>query len=124
VQGKTCVDAYKESGHEGKGNTAYQSASRMYRNVKVQRYIHYLRNERQQRYSAELDEVIFPALSVSQTPVNHPTGTPPAFIAGNQATVKQCGGEKPLCTTSKIPSIQNTPMAEVNLKPHTATEAA
>jgi hypothetical protein len=58
VQGKSAVDAYHESGHIGKGNTAYSNASRMLRNARVSRYIQHLRNERQKQYAVELDDVI------------------------------------------------------------------
>lgn len=58
VDGKSRVDAYREAGYSGEGATAYSNASRMLRNARVSRYVHHLRNERQKRYSAELDEVI------------------------------------------------------------------
>lgn len=58
VDGKTRVDAYRLAGYKGEGNTAYSNASRMLRNARVSRYVHHLRNERQKRYSAELDDVI------------------------------------------------------------------
>ncbi|EMG9443693.1 terminase small subunit, partial [Escherichia coli] len=58
VDGKTRVEAYRLAGYKGEGNTAYSSASRMLRNARVSRYVHHLRNERQKRYSAELDDVI------------------------------------------------------------------
>ena len=58
VDGKTRVEAYRLAGYKGEGNTAYSNASRMLRNARVSRYVHHLRNERQKRYSAELDDVI------------------------------------------------------------------
>ncbi|ECK2348662.1 terminase small subunit [Salmonella enterica] len=58
VDGKSRVDAYREAGYSGEGATAYSNASRMLRNARVSRYVHHLRNERQKRYSAELDDVI------------------------------------------------------------------
>lgn len=58
VEGKSRVDAYKAADYDGEGNTAYVNASRMLRNAKVSRYIYHLRNERQKRYAAELDDVI------------------------------------------------------------------
>ncbi|MDG1645648.1 terminase small subunit [Klebsiella huaxiensis] len=58
VDGKSRVDAYREAGYSGEGATAYSNASRMLRNARVSRYVHHLRNERQKRYAAELDDVI------------------------------------------------------------------
>ncbi|WP_370610918.1 terminase small subunit [Klebsiella aerogenes] len=64
VQGKSRVDAYREAGYQGEGNTAYSNASRMLRNARVSRYIHHLRNERQHRYAAELDDVIAQLMAI------------------------------------------------------------
>ena len=58
VEGKTRVEAYRLAGYTGKGNAAYVTASQLLRNPKVSRYVHHLRNERQRRYAAELDDVI------------------------------------------------------------------
>ncbi len=58
VDGKTRVDAYRLAGYAGTGNAAYVTASQLLRNPKVSRYVHHLRNERQKRYAAELDDVI------------------------------------------------------------------
>lgn len=58
VQGKTRVEAYRLAGYIGEGNTAYSNASRLLRNARVARYVHALRNERQKRYSIELDDLI------------------------------------------------------------------
>ncbi|KTI36943.1 terminase small subunit [Enterobacter roggenkampii] len=58
VEGKTRVDAYRLAGYTGTGNAAYVTASQLLRNPKVSRYVHHLRNERQRRYAAELDDVI------------------------------------------------------------------
>lgn len=58
VEGKTRVDAYRLAGYVGTGNAAYVTASQLLRNPKVSRYVHHLRNERQKRYAAELDDVI------------------------------------------------------------------
>ncbi|HID8840413.1 TPA: terminase small subunit [Klebsiella variicola] len=58
VDGKTRVDAYRLAGYAGTGNAAYVTASQILRNPKVSRYVHHLRNERQKRYAAELDDVI------------------------------------------------------------------
>ncbi|QIX97446.1 terminase small subunit [Cedecea sp. FDAARGOS_727] len=58
VDGNTRADAYRQAGYVGEGGVAYAAASRLLRNVKVSRYIHHLRNERQKRYAVELDDVI------------------------------------------------------------------
>lgn len=58
VEGKTRVEAYRLAGYAGTGNAAYVTASQLLRNPKVSRYVHHLRNERQKRYAAELDDVI------------------------------------------------------------------
>ena len=58
VDGKTRVEAYRLAGYEGTGNAAYVTASQLLRNPKVSRYVRHLRNERQDRYTAELDDVI------------------------------------------------------------------
>lgn len=58
VDGKTRVDAYRLAGYKCEGENAYFAASQIYRNIQVRRYIHAIRNERQKRYAAELDDVI------------------------------------------------------------------
>lgn len=58
LDGKTRVEAYRLAGYTGTGNAAYVTASQLLRNPKVSRYVHHLRNERQKRYAAELDDVI------------------------------------------------------------------
>ncbi|EIY8352777.1 TPA: terminase small subunit [Escherichia coli] len=58
VDGKTRVDAYRLAGYKCDGDNAYFAASQIYRNIQVRRYIHAIRNERQKRYAAELDDVI------------------------------------------------------------------
>ncbi|WES88789.1 terminase small subunit [Dickeya fangzhongdai] len=58
VDGKPRVEAYRTAGYSDAGHGAYANASRLMRNDKVSRYIRHLRNERQTRYAAELDDVI------------------------------------------------------------------
>lgn len=58
IEGKSRVEAYRLAGYTGTGNAAYVTASQLLRNPKVSRYVHHLRNERQRRYAAELDDVI------------------------------------------------------------------
>lgn len=58
VSGESRTEAYRRSGYAGEGAVAWAAASRLLRNVKVSRYVHHLRNERQRRYAAELDDVI------------------------------------------------------------------
>ncbi|HHT2690762.1 TPA: terminase small subunit [Enterobacter asburiae] len=58
VDGKARVDAYRLAGYKCDGENAYFAASQIYRNIQVRRYIHAIRNERQKRYAAELDDVI------------------------------------------------------------------
>lgn len=58
VDGKPRVEAYRIAGYSDAGHGAYANASRLMRNDKVSRYIRHLRNERQTRYAAELDDVI------------------------------------------------------------------
>lgn len=58
VNGENRTEAYRRSGYTGEGAVAWAAASRLLRNVKVSRYIRHLRNERQSRYTAELDDVI------------------------------------------------------------------
>ncbi|MBA8034173.1 terminase small subunit [Citrobacter freundii] len=58
VNGENRTEAYRKSGYTGEGAVAWAAASRLLRNVKVSRYIRHLRNERQSRYTAELDDVI------------------------------------------------------------------
>ncbi|EKN3530421.1 terminase small subunit [Yersinia enterocolitica] len=58
VDGKPRVEAYRMAGYSDVGHGAYANASRLMRNDKVSRYIRHLRNERQHRYTAEIDDVI------------------------------------------------------------------
>lgn len=64
VSGMTRIDAYKKAHYKAEGDHSYQSASRMYRDVKVSRYIHALRNHRQARYQIELDDVISQLIAI------------------------------------------------------------
>ncbi|HHL2710457.1 TPA: terminase small subunit [Yersinia enterocolitica] len=52
------VEAYRKSGFEGVGNTAYVGASRLYRKDKIRRAIRDLESRKTKRYQADLDEVI------------------------------------------------------------------
>lgn len=58
VDGMPRADAYKKAGYKCEGKAIHAAASQILRNISISRYIHYLRNERQKRYVAELDEVI------------------------------------------------------------------
>ncbi|WP_343529295.1 terminase small subunit [Yokenella regensburgei] len=58
VRGKTRIEAYRLAGYEGTGNAAYVTASQLLRNPKIARYVHHLRNLRQQRHAVELDDLI------------------------------------------------------------------
>lgn len=58
ADGKTRIEAYRLAGYEGTGNAAYVTASQLLRNPKITRYVHHLRNLRQQRHAVVLDDLI------------------------------------------------------------------
>lgn len=70
VQGRTLVDAYRLAGYQGEGNSAYVTASRLLRNVKVSRYIRHLKDSRQKRYTADLDEIVHQLVSIANADPN------------------------------------------------------
>ncbi|MDN8598632.1 terminase small subunit [Citrobacter sp. S2-9] len=68
--GKTRVEAYRLAGYICTGNTAYAAASQLYRNIKVAKAVRYFRDKHQQRYSAEIDEVIHQLVSITRADPN------------------------------------------------------
>lgn len=68
--GKTRVEAYRLAGYSGEGNTAYSNASRMMRNARVMKAVRYLRDQRQQRYTAEIDDIIHQLVSIARADPN------------------------------------------------------
>ena len=67
--GKTRIEAYRLAGYSCEGDTA-AAASRLYRNVKVAKAVRYLRDKFQQRYSAEIDEVIHQLVAITRANPN------------------------------------------------------
>ncbi|MES3389876.1 terminase small subunit [Enterobacter hormaechei] len=70
AMGKSRIDAYHQAGYSCEGDTAYAAASRLYRNVKVAKAVRYLRDKFQQRYSAEIDEIIHQLVSITRANPN------------------------------------------------------
>lgn len=70
AMGKTRIEAYRLAGYSCEGDTAYAAASRLYRNVKVAKAVRYLRDKFQQRYSAEIDEVIHQLVAITRANPN------------------------------------------------------
>ncbi|XGI81180.1 terminase small subunit [Enterobacter hormaechei] len=70
AMGKSRIDAYRQAGYSCEGDTAYAAASRLYRNVKVAKAVRYLRDKFQQRYSAEIDEIIHQLVSITRANPN------------------------------------------------------
>lgn len=68
--GKTRVEAYRLAGYIGEGNSAYSNASRLMRNARVSRAVRFLRDQRQKRYSANLDELIHQLVAITQADPN------------------------------------------------------
>ena len=64
VSGKTLVDAYRLAGYQAEGNGAYVNASRLLRNAKVSRYVRHLKDNRQKRHAANLDEIVHQLVSI------------------------------------------------------------
>ena len=70
AMGKSRIDAYRQAGYSCEGDTAYAAASRLYRNVKVAKAVRFLRDKFQQRYSAEIDELIHQLVSITRANPN------------------------------------------------------
>lgn len=87
--GKTRVDAYRLAGYICTGDNAYTAASRLYRNVKVAKAVRYFRDKHQQRYSAEIDEVIHQLVSITRADPN-------AISQYRRVNCRYCWGENHL----------------------------
>lgn len=70
ASGKTRVDAYRLAGYQGEGNVAYSAASRLMRNVKVARYIRYLRDKFEKRQAAAIDDLIHQLTAIANADPN------------------------------------------------------
>lgn len=70
---KNLTEAYRLSGYNAEGYSANAAASRLFRNVKVQRAIRWLRDKRQKRHTAELDELIHQYMSIANADPNELT---------------------------------------------------
>lgn len=67
---KSRVEAYRLAGYEGKGNTAYVGASRLYRNDKIRRAIRYLQDKVAKRYQTTIDEVVHQLIAITKADPN------------------------------------------------------
>lgn len=67
------VEAYRRAGFEGKGNTAYVGASRLYRKDKISKAIRALKKRIRERYSAELDEIVDQLVAITRADPNEVT---------------------------------------------------
>lgn len=111
VNGKTRIEAYRLAGYEGTGNAAYVNASRMLRNAKVSRYIHHLRNLRQQRYAVELDDLIAQLVAIINADPNE-------IAQYRRVNCRHCWGENHKYQWKDVDEqLQAERMAEVNKKP-------
>lgn len=70
VEGKNLVESYRLAGYECDGNAAHAGASQVFRNIKVQRAIRWLRDKRQRRYTAELDELVHQLMAIANADPN------------------------------------------------------
>lgn len=70
AEGKSRVDAYRLAGYKGEGEFAYQSASRLYRNVKVSRYVRHLRDKFEKRQAATIDDLIHQYTAIANADPN------------------------------------------------------
>ena len=68
--GASLIDAYRSANYKCQGNAAYVTASQLLRNPKVAKAVRYLRNRRQQRNTAELDELIGRLMSIIRADPN------------------------------------------------------
>lgn len=67
---KSRVEAYRLAGYEGKGNTAYVGASRLYRNDKIRCAIRYLQDKVAKRYQTTIDEVVHQLIAITKADPN------------------------------------------------------
>lgn len=68
--GKTRVDAYHLAGYKSTGNLAYQSASHLYRKIKVSRYVRHLRDKFEKRQAATIDDLIHQLSAIANADPN------------------------------------------------------
>lgn len=64
------AEAYRQAGYEGKGNTAYVEASRMYRKPKISKAIRYLKERFRKRYTADIDELVDQLMAIIRADPN------------------------------------------------------
>ncbi|PNK89118.1 terminase [Serratia odorifera] len=67
---KSRVEAYRLAGYEGKGNTAYVGASRLYRKDNIRRAIRDLQDRIAKRYEADLDDLINQLVAITKADPN------------------------------------------------------
>ncbi|QCT21534.1 hypothetical protein FEM41_18690 [Jejubacter calystegiae] len=61
------------AGYEGQGATANSIASRLVRNARVSRAIRWLRDRRQKRHAADLDELVHQLMAIATADPNELT---------------------------------------------------
>lgn len=84
--GKTLVEAYRLAEYGCEGKYAHQSASRLYRNVKVQRAVRWLRDKHQKRLALTETEIIHQLSSIASIDAN-------AFSQIRRVNCRYCWGE-------------------------------
>lgn len=86
VKTKSRVEAYRQSGYTGEGNTAYVNASRMLRNAKVAKAVRALEKSIRERYTADLDEIVDQLVSITRADPN-------AISQYRRVNCRYCWGE-------------------------------
>ncbi|MDS1913325.1 terminase small subunit [Enterobacter asburiae] len=86
AKGKPLVEAYRLAEYECEGKYAHQSASRLYRNVKVQRAVRWLRDKNQKRLALTEREIIHQLSSIASIDAN-------AFSQIRRVNCRYCWGE-------------------------------
>ncbi len=84
--GKNPTEAYRLSGYEGEGKVAWAAASRMLRNVKVQRAIRWLSDRREKRLALTEQEIIHQLSSIASFDAN-------AFSQIRRVNCRYCWGD-------------------------------
>ncbi|MEA1064734.1 terminase small subunit [Erwinia sp. HR93] len=89
AMGKNLTEAYRFAGYEGQGATANSIASRLVRNARVSRAIRWLRDRRQKRHAADLDELVHQLMAIA-------TADPNELTQYRRVNCRYCWGENHL----------------------------
>ncbi|EEP89170.1 terminase small subunit [Yersinia kristensenii] len=89
VRTRSRVDAYRKAGYKCEGNTAYASASRLYRNAKVSRAIRAINDRMRKRFTACLEDLVDQLVAIANADPNE-------LVQYRRVNCRYCWGENHL----------------------------